>query len=106
MERVEQTKTGTPTIIEHPEQVELLIAGAPLGVTNGVTWPGGRGVSPLSNTAEWLRKCSEMTKASIESHKALALLVQVPCEPLEAIEWINDGKHDLKVEIVAEGKDV
>jgi hypothetical protein len=37
--------------------------------------------------------------ASIESHKATAKLSGVDALPLDEIEWVDDGKHDLAVKI-------
>jgi hypothetical protein len=48
---------------------------------------------------EKLPNCLIDVGASIESHKALAELSGVACLPLEQIEWIDDGKHDLAIEI-------
>jgi hypothetical protein len=48
---------------------------------------------------EKLPHCLIDLMASIESHKALVELSGVHCLPLEEVEWVDDGKHDLAIEI-------
>jgi hypothetical protein len=42
-----------------------------------------------------LEHCLRDIFGSIELHREVAKLSGVVCDPLEEIEWFDDGKHDL-----------
>ena len=46
-----------------------------------------------------LEHCLLDILASFELHRAVTELPGVECHPLEVIEWIDDGKHDLAFKI-------